>query len=279
MKQLTEFVGPVFLRATEAAEKVCATIVTPEFARAKRASSSQTAPASVALEATPADDTTTEAAAEPATQTAVYNDTHISTLSPDTRQSIEKVIEEATGLKEDRLMRMVDTVLLFAAKAKKIRLIRVFKADDAPKGVERLGDFAFLVDYILLPHKEPKKGGKNHHGHKKEHNNKREHQAAHVSAAQLESGAQGAIPLLSGRFSMDAVAEDRKKRLASRDDANGGGKKRFRSQKPGGAPRNRRPERADGKPANSRGPRGPQIERTHAPAAKAHIQETPKSTS
>lgn len=209
MKQLTEFTGIVLQNAVKAVLTqpaiLTSTPTQPVAVAAPSADSSESAEANA------------EAGAEeaPASEPAKI-------VRPQ-----EALIGHATGLSGDRLARLTDAVEIFGKQAGNIRLVRVFTASEAPAQARKVGEFAFIAENFTQPKpqhadkRDGKKGGRKGGG-------------GGGGRPQTKGPAKKEDPdaeaVLSGRFSMDAVKEDRKRRLAS-GAAHERGKKRPRVTK------------------------------------------------
>lgn len=165
------------------------------------------------------------------------------------RAALEQAIAAALKLEGERLARMADAVELFGRQAQKARLVRVFKAGEAPSNAKVLGEFAYVVDFVQDQggDRGGRRGGK---GRGKRPGGQGEGRGPRPNENEGS---------LMGGFSMDALAQDRKSRLAHSGKGGGPGGGRGRPGGRGRGPRGPEVQRADGAPApgggERRGPR------------------------
>ncbi len=239
MKQVTEFHGLLLQNAVKAtahltppAKTASAAAPVPAPATSAPASEAPAAPEeppaqAAAEETTPAEPETAPAPAEAAAPEA--GDAHAAY-----RAELERTIAQALKLEGERLQRMSDAVELFGSRAQKVRLVRVFRAGEAPQNAKVVGDFAYVADFVA-------EAGEGKHGRRGGRKGGRggPRREGGGAPSREEPGS------LRGSFSMDALKEDRKSRMATADGRRKGG--------PGGPGGRRRPGGGGGPSGRGRG--------------------------
>ena len=141
------------------------------------------------------------------------------------KAALDAAVEKATGITGDRLARLRDAVKAVGARAKDVRLVRVFGPEEPVNGAKVLGGFQYVVDFspanMMQTFSGPKKerGGRGGGG----------------GGGGRGGGSGGGTKAgATGGFSMDSLREDRK------------------GQRPGGG----RPGGGGRKPGGGGGPRG-----------------------
>src|SRR6185295_18999172 len=61
-------------------------------------------------------------------------------------ESLTERLGEAVGMKDERLQRLVGALEAVADRAPRVRLVRVFAAEEAPKGAVKIGELNYLID-------------------------------------------------------------------------------------------------------------------------------------
>jgi translation initiation factor IF-2 len=144
------------------------------------------------------------------------------------KAALDEAVSKATGTTGDRLARLREALKVVASRADRVRLVRVFPAEEPVQGATKIGEHYFVVD--LMPQsmkqefKTDDKPGGGRRGPKRPSG----------------GGAKGKEGSLEGSFSMESVMQDRKNERPS-----GGGR---RPGGPGGGGR--------GRPGGGRGPGG-----------------------
>jgi hypothetical protein len=220
MKQITEFLGPIFQAA---AKQIGPLLAGPTEKALDSPATEHPADASQTETTAAADETARAPSAEP----------------DKTRAAIETKVAAITNLSGDRLSRLCDALVLFHRQADRVRLVRVFAAAEAPPQARKLGEFAFVADFLVQPHQAT-------HGHRDRGSKRGGRRPQEGGRPEAGAREQATETTLTGRFSMDAVKRDRANKLASggeqkgrRPGGRGGRKPRPASRPPSPSPTNR----------------------------------------
>jgi hypothetical protein len=145
------------------------------------------------------------------------------------KAALDEAVSKATGTTGDRLLRLREALKVVGSRADRVRLVRVFPAEEVVQGATKIGEHYFVVD--LMPQsmkqefKTDDRAGGRSRGPKRPSG----------------GGAKGKEGTLEGSFSMESVMQDRKN---ERPSGGAGGRR------PGG------PGGGRGKPGGGRGPGG-----------------------
>jgi hypothetical protein len=161
-----------------------------------------------------------------------------------TKAEGEEAVAAATGLSGDRLARLQESLPLFKERADSVRVVRVYAKGEAPKNAQEAGEFAFVAEFFSAG--SGKSGGGKPGGR-----GRRMPKPGEKPLSETQDGEP-----LTGRFSMDLVALDRKRKLAAGGGGDRGGRKPGGRGRPGG----RGPGGPGGRPPE-RGPNGELIAR------------------
>ena len=159
------------------------------------------------------------------------------------KEILDKAVAEATGTTGDRLARLREALQAAGKQTDRVRLVRVFGAEEEVAGAKKIGEFQYIVD--LLPHsmkqvfeqKDDKKRG---------------------PRRPTGGGKKGQEGSLEGSFSMESVAQDRRSERGPGGAGRGGpGGGRGRGGPGGGKPGGGRggPGGGRGGPGGGRGPK------------------------
>jgi hypothetical protein len=161
------------------------------------------------------------------------------------KAALDEAVSKATGTTGDRLERLREALRVVGSRADRVRLVRVFSAEEPVQGATKIGEHYFVVD--LMPQsmkqefKTDERGGGGRRGPKRPSG----------------GGAKGKEGSLEGSFSMESLMQDRKNERGPgggrRPGGGGGGGGRGR---PGGG---RGPGGGGGRPGGGRSgpPKGP----------------------
>ncbi|MFL5361771.1 MAG: translation initiation factor 2 [Myxococcales bacterium] len=148
------------------------------------------------------------------------------------KAALDEAVSKATGTTGDRLERLREALKAVGGRADRVRLVRVFSAEEPVQGATKIGEHYYIVDLMPQSMKQEFKtddragGGGARRGPRRPSG----------------GGSKGKEGTLEGSFSMESVMQDRKNERPS-----GGG----RRPGAGGAGGGR------GRPGGGRGPGGP----------------------
>src|SRR5207249_7303741 len=66
------------------------------------------------------------------------------------KEILDKAVADATGTSGDRLARLREALKAAGRQAERVRLVRVFGAEEPVAGSRKIGEFQYVVD--LMPH-------------------------------------------------------------------------------------------------------------------------------
>ena len=66
------------------------------------------------------------------------------------KEILDKAVAEATGTTGDRLARLREALKVAGRQSDRVRLVRVFGAEEEVAGAKKIGEFQYIVD--LMPH-------------------------------------------------------------------------------------------------------------------------------
>jgi len=156
------------------------------------------------------------------------------------KELLDKAVGEATGTTGERLDRLREAVKATGRQAERVRLVRVFGADEQVQGAKRIGEHQYVVD--LMPQSMKQSFERDERGGRR---------GPRRPSAGGKKGAEGS---LEGSFSMESVMQDR------RNERGPGGPGRGRGPGGRGGPGGGRGGRSGGgggRPGGGRGPGGP----------------------
>src|SRR5438067_317751 len=156
------------------------------------------------------------------------------------KELLDKAVGEATGTTGERLDRLREAVKATGRQAERVRLVRVFGADEQVQGAKRIGDHQYVVD--LMPQSMKQSFERDERGGRR------------GPRRPSGGGKKGAEGSLEGSFSMESVMQDR------RNERGPGGTGRGRGPGGRGGPGGGRGGRSGGgggRPGGGRGPGGP----------------------
>jgi len=156
------------------------------------------------------------------------------------KELLDKAVGEATGTTGERLDRLREAVKAAGRQAERVRLVRVFGADEQVQGAKRIGEHQYVVD--LMPQSMKQSFERDERGGRR---------GPRRPSAGGKKGAEGS---LEGSFSMESVMQDR------RNERGPGGPGRGRGPGGRGGPGGGRGGRSGGgggRPGGGRGPGGP----------------------
>jgi translation initiation factor IF-2 len=147
------------------------------------------------------------------------------------KAALDEAVSKATSTTGDRLLRLREALKVVGSRADRVRLVRVFSAEEVVQGATKIGEHYFVVDLMPQSMKQEFKTDDRAGG--------RSRGPRRPSGA----GAKGKEGTLEGSFSMESVLQDRKN-----DRPSGGGGAGRRPGGPAGGGR--------GRPGGGRGPGG-----------------------
>lgn len=260
MKQITEF-----YRATLHTVKQAVESALPDFFTQAAQESKGKAPQkaeSAATEAVQAETTEEAAATETEavmeTAEAPVAETAQSSVSAEIQEKLQSVVAEVAKISGDRLERLIEVLTLYKHKLEKIRQVRVFQAEGAPSNAQKVGEFAYMVDWMpSTSDKGDDRRGRKPGGRKGPQRGGRGHEERGPRPV-AQTGTGYEPPKINDRFSLDEVKADRKKNLAGANRPGGKGKPGGQRGKPGAPRSSHNRQSRDGVRAQ------PQV--THSPA-------------
>jgi translation initiation factor IF-2 len=113
------------------------------------------------------------------------------------KKALDEAVAKATGTSGERLERLRDALKAVGNQAERVRLVRVFPADEPVQGAKKIGDFLYMVDLMPQSMKQefrtderggPRRGPRRPSG----------------------GGQKGKEGTLEGSFSMESVMQDRR---------------------------------------------------------------------
>jgi hypothetical protein len=151
------------------------------------------------------------------------------------KEALDKAVAEATGTSGERLDRLREAVKATGRQAERVRLVRVFGAEEPVQGAKKVGEHQYIVDLMPQSMKQ---------------SFERDDRAGRRGPRRPSGGGKkGAEGSLEGSFSMESVMQDRRNERGP----GGGGRGR-----PGGRPGGRGGPGGGrgGRPGGGRGPGG-----------------------
>jgi hypothetical protein len=113
------------------------------------------------------------------------------------KELLDKAVGEATGTSGERLDRLREAVKAAGRQAERVRLVRVFGADEQVQGAKRIGEHQYVVD--LMPQSMKQSFERDERGGRKG--------PRRPSGGGKQKGGEGS---LEGSFSMESVMQDRR---------------------------------------------------------------------
>jgi translation initiation factor IF-2 len=144
------------------------------------------------------------------------------------KEILDKAVAEATGTNGDRLARLREALRAVGRQAERVRLVRVFGAEEQVQGAKKIGEHQYMVDLMPQSMKQ---------------NFERDERDKRRGPKRPSGGKNKDASSLEGSFSMESVAQDR------RGERGPGGA--------GGAGRGGRPGGKGGPGGGRSGPGGP----------------------
>jgi hypothetical protein len=170
--------------------------------------------------------------AEPDVRTSAVTDVETSAV----KEILDKAVADATGTTGDRLARLREAVRAAGRQTDRVRLVRVFGAEEDVAGSKKLGEFQYVVD--LMPQSMKQNF---------ERDDRDKRRGPKRPSGGKQKGGEGS---LEGSFSMESVAQDR------RNERQAGGPRRGPGGPGGGRPGGGRGAGGKGGPGGGRGAGG-----------------------
>jgi len=115
--------------------------------------------------------------------------------TPEAKKILDAAVEKATGTAGERLDRLRDALKAVGNQADRVRLVRVFPAEEPVAGAKKIGEFQYVVD--LMPHSMKQEFRKDEKGRPR-------------GPRRPGGGGKQKSDSLEGSFSMESVAQDRR---------------------------------------------------------------------
>ena len=112
------------------------------------------------------------------------------------KELLDKAVADATGTSGERLDRLREAVKAAGRQAERVRLVRVFGADEQVQGAKKIGEHQYVVD--LMPQSMKQSFERDERGGRK------------GPRRPSGGGKKGAEGSLEGSFSMESVMQDRR---------------------------------------------------------------------
>src|SRR5439155_7619918 len=112
------------------------------------------------------------------------------------KELLDKAVSEATGTSGERLDRLREAVKATGRQAERVRLVRVFGAEEQVQGAKRIGEHQYVVD--LMPQSMKQSFERDERGGRR------------GPRRPSGGGKKGAEGSLEGSFSMESVMQDRR---------------------------------------------------------------------
>jgi len=148
--------------------------------------------------------------------------------TPEARKILDAAVEKATGTTGERLERLRDALKAVGNQADRVRLVRVFQAEEPVPGAKKIGEFQYVVD--LMPQSMKQEFRRDEKGRPR-------------GPRRPGGGGKQKSDTLEGSFSMESLMQDRRNERGP-----GGGRRPGGRGGPGGG---------RGGPGGGRGGRGP----------------------
>ena len=153
------------------------------------------------------------------------------------KELLDKAVSEATGTSGERLDRLREAVKAAGRQAERVRLVRVFGAEEQVQGAKRIGEHQYVVD--LMPQSMKQSFERDERGGRR------------GPKRPSGGGKKGAEGSLEGSFSMESVMQDRRNERGP-----GGGRGRGPGGRGGPGGGRGGPGGRGGRPGGGRGPGG-----------------------
>jgi len=152
------------------------------------------------------------------------------------KKALDQAVEKATGTTGERLERLRDALKAVGNQAERVRLVRVFPAEEQVPGAKKIGEFQYVVD--LMPQSMKQEFRRDEKGRPR--------------GPRRPSGGKQKSDTLEGSFSMESVMQDRRNERGPGGRRPGGGR-----SGPGGGRGGGRGSGGGRGPSGGRGPTAP----------------------
>ena len=125
------------------------------------------------------------------------------------KEILDKAVAEATGTDGDRLARLRDALRAVGRQAERVRLVRVFGAEEQVQGAKKIGEHQYMVDLMPQSMKQ---------------NFERDDRDKRRGPKRPSGGKNKDASSLEGSFSMESLAQDRRSERGPGGAGRGGGR-------------------------------------------------------